>query len=156
MIRVLVASARVISFSVMGTTGFLYLLVMYTRSTSEFVPFGIGVFGISAALSGLCYAKASVLPEEQRGAFVLIGEKLMHSALLVSQSIVVKVAVDALSDWLQQRPFVELMINCIASVLFYSSGVLAFLMLLHACDDLNVSLWQRYVNRLKGGNDYWI
>jgi hypothetical protein len=58
--------SRFVAYFVSASAGLIYMFRMYAGSASEFAAFGLITFATTATLSGLCYAKASILPDSER------------------------------------------------------------------------------------------
>lgn len=130
------------------SAGSLYIARLYTMKASDFAAFGIATFGFVAALSGLCYTKAGVMPENEKSTFTFCGEKFLHASILLLQTIVLKFAQDGVSDLFASRPLVSGICTGVFYLLTFATGAYAFYFIFFGFQDLNNELWRRYLDRL--------
>ena len=75
------------------TTSF-YITHAITLQAVEVFPMAITAFGITAALSGVCFTMAPVKNEDLSVRYA--GEKFLHSSLLLIQSVIVVYAKESM------------------------------------------------------------
>jgi hypothetical protein len=107
--------SRFVAYFVSASAGLIYMFRMYAGSASEFAAFGLITFATTATLSGLCYAKASILPDSERPIYVFCGEKFLHASLLGLQVLVLKFVEASVSILLSAHPTLK----AVSSFLFY-------------------------------------
>ena len=85
-----------IATPLLGLVTINYALRVINQRGSEVYPVGVAAFGVTAALSGLCFAVAAV--PESLNAARYAGEKFLHSSLLLIQTVMIVFLKEALSN----------------------------------------------------------
>ena len=85
-----------IGYIIFGGSVLSYVSALMRQPFEKVSTVGLSAFALVAAVSGLCFAMAQVLEKENDKSTALYsGEKLLHSAVLILETIVLKYASDA-------------------------------------------------------------
>lgn len=100
-----------------------YVTSAYTKPGSVVYPLGMAILGITLALAGVCFT----VPESTDGSKSLYyaGEKFLHSALLLIQSVMlvyIKEEISGSGWWKQHAGLRVAVLGAIAGLLALTSG----------------------------------
>jgi Na+/H+-translocating membrane pyrophosphatase len=144
--------STVIATPILLVTIILYIQRVITRSAPEIYPLVIAAFGVTAALSGVCFRMAPSSPENSTPRYA--GEKFLHSALLLIQSLFVIYAKEAIIslNWIHSHETTKTIISAVASgIVFLLSSVAAWAWY-YGFSELNSELWQKWKRRIEDIN----
>lgn len=120
------------------------------QPATDSLPIGLSAFGITAALSGVSFsmARASENPVTANYA----GEKFLHSAILLIQSLVVLYIRDTVVeiDWIKTWPWPNLVITVklVAHGILFLVTAAASWTWYHGYSELNDVLWKNWEQRI--------
>ena len=63
----------------------VYIQHSFDQPAAKMLPIGLSAFGVTAALSGICFSMARVIDNPHTAKYA--GEKFLHSAILLIQSL---------------------------------------------------------------------
>lgn len=137
----------------LGFSTLVYAMSAITNPASEVYPTGVAAFGVTAALSGICFT----MTPTGGGSSVLrySGEKFLHSSLLIVQSLLVIYIRDAVTgfQWVHAHTtFAGNVAGLAAAVLSFVVAAAAWTWH-HGFADLNALLWKNWERRIREIND---
>lgn len=124
-----------------------------TSTGSEVYAVGMAAFGVTAALSAVCFAMA-VTP-----AAVLVstyaGEKFLHSSILLVQTLLVVSVRDAVLglDFVRDHSFLAGQARGLSAVILGFVATAAVWTWHHGFSELNAALWKNWERRIRELND---
>lgn len=141
------ASTAVLYPLLAGTT-IAYVHGAITRPAGDVYPLGMAAFGVTAALSGVCFAMAPV--DKSAAPILYAGEKFLHASLLLVQTLLALYMKDSLAAaaWIEKLPTIGAII---------SAGLGAAILLIATAaawswnwgfEEANKYLWQRWRDRV--------
>lgn len=136
-----------IGYIIIGSAALMYMSQFIRQPVNEVFTIGLSAFALIAALSGLCYAFAPCLPnDEAKKAPLYAGEKFFHSCLLLLQTIFLKYVTDGLLSvkWVQSMPYINYSVSIVADFLLVVIGSLATYFCLFGFEAINDFFWKRY------------
>jgi hypothetical protein len=139
--------STVIGTPILFVTMVIYVQRIIVQPSVTLYPLAVTAFGITAALSGICFRMRPSLPEDSTPRYA--GEKFLHSALLLIQTIFLIYAKDSLMTfgWVNSHEPVKMLVSGVAAiVVFFLSGV-AVVCWFHGFYALNNELWQNWKRR---------
>ena len=145
--------SRYIATPLIAITAFTLTVSTFGLPAKEVYPMVFSVFGISAALSGICFTLA-VSPTNE-SSIKYAGEKFLHSSLLLIQSIaIVFVKSEILSSSFIKSSEIRIEITSIVFVILftYVSSV-AWWSFYYGFKALNDDLWPKYKKRIEGARE---
>lgn len=96
MMKIVEKISEVLGYIIFSFSILSYVSALIRQTFEKVSTVGLSAFALVAAVSGLCFAMAQVLENENDKASTLYsGEKLLHSAVLILETIVLKYASDA-------------------------------------------------------------
>ncbi|HLJ13065.1 MAG TPA: hypothetical protein VKV15_01100, partial [Bryobacteraceae bacterium] len=127
-----------------------YAQKLYQQPTPETYSVGITAFGVTAALSGICFAMAPVCDRDSHTA-KYAGEKFLHASLLLVQSFMVLYIRDAALtlDWIHAHPAMALGVKLIAMCVLLLVITAATWTWQHGLAKLNALLWANWKRRIQ-------
>ena len=133
----------------------IYSQKLITLSISEIYPLVISIFGISAALSGICYSMTSAVENESKSTSIYAGEKFLHSCLLLIQTLFLIYTKDELlaSKWILSHSIIKSVISITTNwviILLSSSAAWTWY---YGFSELNSILWKNWKNRINNINE---
>jgi hypothetical protein len=142
-------ASRVVATPIIGFVTYSYISGSFFQPASELYGLGLTVFGVTAALAGICLT----VPESIGGLSQVrhAGEKFLHAGLLVVQSVMLTFvrATIATSPWWIRHPRTSVVGISIAAGLFSLVSAMAAVSWYWAFDDLNRQLWRNYELRME-------
>lgn len=140
-----------------GTPILFVVLILFvqraiTQPSATVYPLAVTAFGITAALSGICFRMASLSPEGSTARYA--GEKFLHSSLLLIQAlflIYVKESIITLS-WMNSHGTVKTVVSGIAGAIIFLLSGTATVCWYHGFSALNLELWQNWKSRIEDIN----
>lgn len=88
-----------IAYIIFGWSILSYVVALIRQPFEKVAAIGLSAFALVASVSGLCFAIAHVLEKENEKSTALYsGEKLLHSTVLILQTVVLKYASDTVLD----------------------------------------------------------
>ena len=144
-----------IGYIIFGSSILFYVANITRQPFEKVSPVGLAAFALVAAVSGLCFAMAQVLDKENEKSIALYsGEKLLHSSVLILETIVLKYASDAFlsSTFLKSHETVTTVIYWVSFGLLFMLSVYAAYFLLYGFEALHDFLWNRFQLRRQNMN----
>jgi hypothetical protein len=145
------AISKTLGYFILMFSGIMYITQLLKEPLERVSSIAISSFGIIAALSGICYALIPCLEKESdKVAPLYAGEKFLHSALLIMQTLFLKYAIDKLLaiELIKSLDWANKIINGLASFLLTGIGGYAVYFAVFGFDELNKFFWQRYEKRI--------
>ncbi len=146
--------SKYVGMTIMLMSGSVYVSQLVTKSIDEVAKTAITAFGLIAALSGLCFAIASNLrSEHDKDSAIYAGEKLLHSSLLMIQTLFLKYASDMLLQigLIKSIFWISKVITLATSFVLTGVGGYSIYFSYYGFDALNDVFWNRYEARRKKG-----
>lgn len=142
------ASKYIATPLILFTTVFLSISA-FSLPAQDVYPMVFSAFGISAALSGISFTLTN------DSTFNYVGEKFLHSSLLLMQSIaIIYVKSEAVKlSFVSSNEMVMAITNATFSVLFMFVSAAAAWSFYFGFDDLNDDLWKKYKKRINNIRD---
>lgn len=115
---------------------------------SEVFPMAIAVFGITAALSGVCFTMSPSKNDEYNIRYA--GEKFLHSSLLLMQSLILIYSKESLISlsYISSTNTIKTIIIAVFSALLGLISSMAAITWFHGFDALNNELWKKWEKRI--------
>jgi hypothetical protein len=125
-----------------------YIQKAFERPTPEAYAVGITAFGITAALSGICFAMAPVCNGDTA---IYAGEKFLHTSLLLIQTLMVLYVRDAMLtiEWIRSHSPVVLAMKFAASSVLMLVTIAATWTWHYGLTALNTLLWENWERRIR-------
>jgi hypothetical protein len=144
--------STVIATPILFVTIILYIQRAITQAAPEIYPLVIAAFGVTAALSGVCFRMASSSPENSTPRYA--GEKFLHSALLLIQSLFVIYAREAIIslNWVHEHGTIKTVCSVVASWIVFLLSAVAAWAWYYGFSELNSELWQKWKRRIEDIN----
>lgn len=136
---------------------FFVLLIYLSRATTQPGPevysFALTAFGITAALSSICFRMASVLPEDSLPRYA--GEKFLHSAILLIQTLFLTYVKETFTtlDWFIAHQTIRTTFIVLTVVIISILSVSATICWDRGFSSLNSELWQNWRRRIEPLNN---
>ncbi|HZK95309.1 MAG TPA: hypothetical protein VFC67_13960 [Prolixibacteraceae bacterium] len=142
-------TSTVIAIPIILITLSFYITRAINLPANEVFPLAIAAFGITAALSGICFTMAPTKTDES--AIRYAGEKFLHSSLLLIQSVIVIYAKDSLLslDLMTKHGTIKIIIVIVFSSVISLVSVMAAITWYHGFDSLNSDLWEKWKKRIE-------
>lgn len=120
---------------------------------SEVYAVGMAAFGVTTALSAVCFAMA-VTPAAAP-ASTHAGEKFLHSSILLVQTMLIVSVRDAVlqSQFVREHSFLAGQARRLAAVLLFFVAVAAVWTWHHGFSELNAALWKNWERRIREHNE---
>lgn len=130
-----------------------YTTSALSQPASAVYPVGMAAFGVTAALSGICFTMVSACDNPSTSRYA--GEKFLHSSLLLIQSLLVLYVRDAavIFDGIQAYPAIITNIKGIAAGILSLVTTAAAWTWYHGFSDLNAVLWKNWERRIREINE---
>jgi hypothetical protein len=137
-------ASTVIAIPIILITLSFYITHAINLPANEVFPLAITAFGITAALSGVCFTMAPIKTDES--AIRYAGEKFLHSSLLLIQSVIVIYAKDSLVslDIMTKHGTIKIIIVIVFSFVISLVSLMAAITWYHGFDSLNSDLWKKW------------
>lgn len=128
----------------------LYVQDAIQLPATEIYTVGMSAFGITAGLSGVCFAMASV-PRVTTSASEYAGEKFLHSAILLIQTLLTVSIRDALMhlQFIQDYSILTLSVKGIFAAILTFVAITAVQAWHFGFSELNGDLWKRWEHRVR-------
>lgn len=128
----------------------VYVQHMVYASATEAYTVGVGAFGMTAGLSGVCFAMAAVTDSSKWPA-CYAGEKFLHSALLLIQTLLIVSIRDAIIQlkFAQEHPMLTPFVKGISAALMLIVATAAVWTWHHGFSELNKTLWKNWEKRIR-------
>jgi hypothetical protein len=92
---IIVKISAAIAYIIFGYSIFSYVVTLIRQPFEKVAALGLTAFALVAVVSGLCFGIAQVLEEKnEKSTALYAGEKLLHSTILILQTVVLKYASD--------------------------------------------------------------
>lgn len=137
-----VLSYLIFSFSILA-----YLSELIRQPFEKVSTAGLSAFALVAAVSGLCFAMAQVLViEDDKAKALYSGEKLLHSSVLILETIVLKYASNAAlsSSFVKSYEALTTTTIWISDALIMIISLYAANFFLFGFESLHDFLWNRF------------
>lgn len=120
---------------------------------SEVYAVGMAAFGVTAALSAVCFAMA-VAPVSVP-ASTHAGEKFLHSSILLVQTLLIVSVRDAILqlEFVRNHSFLVGQARGLFAVIFYFVAIAAVWTWYHGFSELNAVLWKNWERRIRQHNE---
>lgn len=150
MIKILEKISATASFIIFSWAVLTYIIALLKQPISVMASVGLSAFALVAAVSGLCFAMASVLEKENgKSTAIYSGEKLLHSSVLILQTVVLKYALDTFlaSKFMKSHDMMASIISIGTQALLTIIGSYAAYFSLYGFEALHDFLWDRFHHR---------
>ena len=130
-------------------TGIFIVSNAFSIPATEFYPMVFSAFGVTIALSGICFALAALPLKKSKVKYA--GEKFLHSSLLLMQLIAIIYIKSSLlkTSFVKTNNSLKLIIVACLSAVFILVATVAFWIFYHGFDALNDELWHNYRKRIE-------
>jgi hypothetical protein len=127
----------------------VYLQRAIYQSAIIMFPIGLSAFGVTAALSGICFGMARAIDNPYTAKYA--GEKFLHSAVLLIQSLLVLYIRDTVLDFevIKTWPNIALTVKIVADVILGYVTTVAAWTWFHGYEELNKFLWKNWEQRIR-------
>jgi len=134
-----------IAFLIFGSSILLYVTALIQKPFETVATLGLSAFALVAAVSGLCFAMAQVL-EDEKSTVLYSGEKMLHSTVLILQTVVLKYASEAVlaTSFLRSHETVMKVVSWASNVLLVLISSYAAYFFLYGFEALHDLLWNRF------------
>ena len=121
----------------------------FTLPVKEVYPMVFSAFGVTVALSGICFSLAALPLKKSKVKYA--GEKFLHSSLLLIQLIaIIYVKSSSLEiSFVKTSSSLKVIIVGVLSVVFILVASVAFCIFYFGFDALNDELWNNYEKRIE-------
>jgi hypothetical protein len=142
-------TSTVVAIPIVGATIMFYITRAIYLPASDIFPMALTAFGITAALSGICFTMAPIKKEDTGIRFA--GEKFLHSSLLLIQSIIVIYVKESMLSLTLINTYntIKIIIDIVLSILIVLVSVVAAISWLYGFDELNTDLWKKWEKRIE-------
>jgi len=147
MIKIIEKISAAIGYIIFAGSVLSYVSNLLRQPIEKVAGVGLSAFALVAAISGLCFAMAPVLEKENDKATALYsGEKLLHSAVLILESIVLKYASDTFlgSQFMKSHEIFSTIVSWGSYVLLFVISTYAAYFSLYGFEALHDFLWNRF------------
>lgn len=147
MVRIIEKISAAIGYIIFGGSVLSYVSALMRQPFEKVSTVGLSAFALVAAVSGLCFAMAQVLEKENDKSTALYsGEKLLHSAVLILETIVLKYASDAVlsSTFVKSYKTLATAISWVSHGMLFIISSYAAYFLLYGFEALHDFLWNRF------------
>jgi hypothetical protein len=141
-------ASKLIAAPLILITTTIYMVRAINLPAQEVFSMAITAFGITAALSGVCFTMDTSKKEETAIRFA--GEKFLHSSLLLIQYVIVIYAKDAIISisFIATHNTLKTIIDVTFSILIILISSTAGITWFWGFDMLNNELWRKWKNRI--------
>ena len=156
MIKIFEKISVSIGYIIFGCAILLYVANITRQPFEKVSSVGLAAFALVAAVSGLCFAMAQVLDKENEKSKALYsGEKLLHSSVLILETLVLKYASDAVlsATVLKSHETVITVVYWVSFGLIFIISSYAAYFLLYGFEALHDFLWNRFQLRRQNMNN---
>lgn len=142
-------ASKYIATPLIGLTTIFLITSGIKLPAQEVYPMVFSAFGITAALSGICFTLATSPSDEHTVKYA--GEKFLHSSLLLIQLIaIVYVKSEMLKlSFIKTNPIVMGISSGVISILFTFVSAVASWSFYYGFDVLNDDMWEKYKMRIE-------
>lgn len=142
-----------IATPLLGLSTLFYAQRAITQTASEVYPVGMAAFGVTAALSAICFTMVPACDNPPTARYA--GEKFLHSSLLLIQSLLILYVRDAAVafDWVRTHPPVVANITGVAAAVLSLVTAAAAWTWYHGFSELNAVLWKNWERRIRELNE---
>lgn len=147
MIKIIEKISAAIGYIIFAGSVLTYVIALLKQPIDKMATVGLSAFALVAAASGLCFAMASVLEKNNDKATVIYsGEKLLHSTVLILETIVLKYASDTFlsSHFMKSHEIFSSIISWLSYVLLTIISSYAAYFSLYGFEALHDFLWNRF------------
>lgn len=145
-------ASTVIAAPILFITTVVYIQRAINQPAAEIFPLTMTAFGVTAALSGICFTMAPLTTNESTARYA--GEKFLHSSLLLIQSLIIIYAKDAIInlpfiiDHGLAKKIVAVIFSSIVSLVSSTAGLTWY----WGFSELNRELWRNWERRIANIN----
>ena len=150
MIKIIEKISAVIVYIIFGSAILSYVSALIREPFEKITVIGLSAFALVAAVSGLCFAMSQVMEKEDDKSTVFYsGEKLLHSAILILETIVLKYASDTIlsTTFMKSHEKFSTVISWVSFWLLFFISVNGAYFFLHGFEALHDLLWDRFQKR---------
>ena len=146
-------ASTVIATPLLGLVTINYALHLINQRGSEVYPVSVAAFGVTAALSGLCFAVAAVQNSLKNARYA--GEKFLHSSLLLIQTVMIAYLKESMSNsaWWMSHATLVAVVNSVFSILLTLLAAAAAWAWYFGFAALNDELWGNWERRIAEINE---
>jgi hypothetical protein len=145
-------ASMLVATPLIGLVGAFYVVREISQPASEVYGFAMGAFGITAALSGICFTVSESVPGSSD--FRYAGEKFLHSSVLIVQTVMLVYLKDFLTgaSWLSNLPRLGTFVRVVPLALLPLLSFAAAIAWYFGFDSINSRLWQNWKQRIEDIN----
>jgi len=138
-----------IATPLLGICTIVYIQNALFQPAANTFPIGLSAFGVTAVLSGICFSMARTCENPATAKYA--GEKFLHSAILLIQSLLVLYIRDTVGEieWLKPWPNLVLTVRTFAVGLLSLVTAVAAWAWYHGFSELNEFLWKNWEQRIR-------
>ncbi len=145
-------ASTVIATPILAITRISYIQRAITQPASEIYSLTMAAFGVTAALSAVCFTMAPSSVEDPTVRYA--AEKFLHSSLLIIQSLIVIYAKDAIisTEWVRAHTIIKMITSAVAVGIVSLVAAAAAWTWYWGFSELNSQLWRNWKRRIKNIN----
>jgi len=147
MIKIIEKISATLSYIIFSWSVLTYVIALLQQPIEKMANIGLSAFALVAAVSGLCFAMAAILENDNgKSTAIYAGEKLLHSTVLILQTIVLKYALDTLmsSDFMKSHETLTSITSIVSHVFLSIVSSYAAYFSLYGFEALHDFLWNRF------------
>jgi len=144
--------SMLVATPLLGLVAYSYVAHAISQPASAVYGIGIASFGVSAALSAICFTVSE--PVQGSPDFRYAGEKFLHSSVLLIQTMMLIYLRDLLtaSSWLDSHLWLGALAKALPVFLLPLLSGAAAVTWYHGFDALNSRLWRNWERRMEDIN----
>jgi hypothetical protein len=141
--------STIVAVPIIMTTVTFYIIHAINLPANDIYPMALTAFGTTAVLSGVCFAMAPTKTIDPPIRYS--GEKFLHSALLILQSVIVVYAKESILSIsiIITHYVIRIVISGVFIVVITFVATMAALTWFHGFDELNTELWKKWERRVE-------
>ena len=145
-------ASKWIATPLLGFFTLQYLLHAISAPSSEVYSIGMSAFGVTAALSGICFTMVPFYSYADTAKYA--GEKFLHASILLIQTLFIIYLRDELvdPDWSKSLPEVARVLRAVLVGVLTLITTAAGWAWYHGYEEINTSLWKSWEDRINAIN----
>jgi len=144
--------SKSVGYFVIMISGIFYIQRVVSEPLEKVTAIALSAIGIVGVLSAICYQAVPCFDNDHNREEVLYaGEKFLHSALLIIQTLFLKFALDQIVsfEFVKNTAWLKILSSGSFSFLIVGIGSFALYFACYGFDALNTFLWKQYELRME-------